>query len=196
MGLYNVGLRNIQCCNEPAIRTTPPLPVSEAARTVRGGDAESRAHTDQSVDRRTQAPHAAVHQGCAGRRPGRAGELSHHSGLGCAAQIDRLVGGAAFWRETRLRDRSAAGERLARGAVRLCPGQRRFQPPWPPRDHLAESVLSDLRRRGAAGRRPALLPQHPAGKRLQDGLVEGAGRPVGTGATWSTCVRPATPPAR
>ena len=109
---------------------------------------------------------------------------------------DRRVGGAALRREARSGDRGAAGERLARSAVRLRPGQRRFQPPRPPRGHLAQSVLPDLRRRGAAGRRPPLLPQHPAGKRLQDGLVARCRKTCGSRSIWSTSARPATPPAR
>ena len=97
----------------------------------------------------------------------------------------RCAQAIADWAERALRGRSSTRRpRCCRSTARArrcspSPRPRRFQPPRPPHGHLAQSVLPDLRRRRAAGRRPPLLSQHAAGKRLPHGLVARAGRPVG-----------------
>ena len=72
----------------------------------------------------------------------------------------------------------AAGQRLARGAVRLRADRDRSRQPNADRG-LPQSVLSNLRRRGAAGRRRALLRAQRPGAQLRRRLGQRAGRGLG-----------------
>src|SRR5262249_47433691 len=88
----------------------------------------------------------------------------------------RRLGGAALRPEgNRLEDRSAASERLARGAVRLRSGGGRSLT-WRRGSRLPEPLLPDLRGRGAARRRWSALRQRDRAARLRRKLRLGSRR--------------------
>ncbi len=135
----------------PLLARLHPYPF-ERWRTLSAGVVPSPGTPpDQPGHRRAASRHAALIEQAL--IAGLSGLSSYPATAGdaAAARGDRRLGAAPLRRHARCRHAGAAGQRLARGAVRAGADRDR---PDPARRHgrLPQSVLSDLRRRGAAGR--------------------------------------------
>ena len=92
------------------------------------------------------------------------------------------------------RDAGAAGERLARGPVRVrADGDR---PHRPADGGLPQSVLPDLRRRGPAGRAPSRTTRPATRRATSPSTGTACRRRPGPGRSCCSSARPATPRAR
>ena len=155
----------------------PPAGVSLRApeRAARRLDAESAPCAHVALHRRAEARRAGLRGGGARRsrrtaaRPRR---LSANPRQRRAAHRDRRVAAAALRRRRGRRHRGAAGERHPGGALLLRPGGAQRPPRQPRAD--AQSVLPNLRGRGAPARRDAAL----RGGDAHAGFRERAGRGV------------------
>ena len=142
-------------------------------------------------------PTPALHQAGAGaawtlgtawpatRRPPASRSCARPSPAGCSAATALAVDAAHA---------GAAGQRLARGPVRVRPDGDRPDAA-DAGGGLPQSVLPDLRRRGPAGRAPSPTTR-PATRRATSPSTGTACRPTsGRAPSCCTSARPATPPA-
>ncbi|KAG1266415.1 hypothetical protein G6F65_014059 [Rhizopus arrhizus] len=145
--------------HDSAPRCFTPLPVRKTAGVAGFRQhAAGRPDAHQSVDRRAQARRAGTYRAGDPRPHGRPVRVPVHQGRPGAAPGDfGLAGPPLQHPRPGCRHAGAAGAGFARSAVRLyADGDR---PVGGFGGHLPQPVLSDLRRRHAAGGRHALLRQ-------------------------------------
>src|SRR3989338_2533018 len=144
-------------CDEFPTREPATLSLRAACRTHKGHHAASQQVAHQDVHGRAAACRTAVRFGSADEKPQGAVELPNDQGHARAARGHRPLGHAPLQaRQDQARPRAprATGRRHARGVVLHRPGGRGPQGARRPAvGDLTQSVLQNLRRRGATRRR-------------------------------------------
>src|SRR5438093_258718 len=148
---------------ESASRQAPALPVRETSAPACRRGAEPRAAADRSFDRRAEAPDAGPGERRAGGRARGPRRLSGDRRHARAARRDRGLARAPLRHPAAgCAAPGAAGQRLARSAVRFCADRGRCGPQGS--RALPQPVLPDLRRRRAACRRHAAVRVKSSGE--------------------------------